>query len=1079
MDRIILDMLRLSVHEVLASGTVDTMRQMSVFKSSMSTQVDSWWVTDTPHEDPVYWATLPLEDLGIVLSGCLSKRGRYQSPAIFCSQNKAQQSKAAVPVKVKPTGKAPPRTPKPKPRAKKVVKGKQDGLSTPDADTGIEAPAQATEPAKCKKGAAEGAKEKPACTAAVLKPQVAAGIQGTQDTVHTATIGYARFNTVDPLRADVHLQFGQFNPRPVNKSVIKKLVEDFYASGRDPQREALAVLVDPAWLEPDSVVQNPALPWEELPDMQFTAAVAGQTIQILTGQHRSVAGKTWRAAMTAECTTQEKKLAKAAEKQQTEQVKQVEKNVAELTAAIKGATMWLVRFLNPELMSIPLRIQVARNPKAPWLETTEAKCMMMTLPLLDAKVEEWMIANPGEPRLIPGTMMWVHKIVGGVIPEPQRCSDKYPILFHSEPPHRLLRQMDGLEAFRGKYVIPMNVLHQALSLPTRSSTTTSLVGSCFAEILSCSFDMLGIFSRMSPLVNIPDYTTICVEYAPGETLEDASGNTVQGPLWNQIAPTLLPFLNMMRSCEGLDLIISEQVWKENSFSSMIEDQATWNMAQTAQEELVDEQYLNTLSTISLQGEHVVSFCMPDLVDAFDAVYCTHVRPYMSMHFLMIMDETWKEAMGKYCESLKKALLQLWKAQLNQINSEKHHDNTEAAVEHDCLCLALRYAPAKLKLITMAMHAGFMLDAPFPSPSYHDDLLAALKEYEHGIRWSPCTPDHGVPGLSTSVFARSHVVFDPCTYILAVMKGSELFAPNGDISRKFYNWLFNNMRVVDAVLRQCTTKEMLSMWEITSNKWHTLVEKFGAAKHKAVEAPGWQHFEKKIGTSLKLTDHDHNQINGMRHWLAGVMNPWLFPTAKVLAQWQLAPNNTVHLTDLQAWLHHCNISLLDMDPLTKTLPDIPPTNFRCYPALRMIYRTWGLRNEHWKTKHVGGDVLSALAQIGLNNQVATTGRVLQTKDGPALQTSFMDLLASISMPMGDMFMRSSVRQKAAAPRWCNWDDGLLEKLVFDSQTMYGVLDVAVSSSERTKAVVRQAQYLKEFAQLGKWLEKSTIARCAPT
>lgn len=142
-------------------------------------------------------------------------------------------------------------------------------------------------------------------------------------------------------------------------------------------------------------------------------------------------------------------------------------------------------------MSIPLRIQVARNPKAPRLETTEAESMMMTLPLLDAKVEEWAIANPGQPRPVPGTLLWVQKIVAAVIPEPQRRSDKHPILFHSEPSFQLLRQMDGLEAYRGKYVIPVSVLHQALSLPTRSSTTTSLVGSVGV--------MLSILSRCGRL----------------------------------------------------------------------------------------------------------------------------------------------------------------------------------------------------------------------------------------------------------------------------------------------------------------------------------------------------------------------------------------------------------------------------------------------------------------------------------------------------------------------------------------------------------------------------------------------------
>lgn len=208
----------------------------------------------------------------------------------------------------------------------------------------------------------------------------------------------------------------------------------------------------------------------------------------------------------------------------------------------------------------------------------------------------------------------------------------------------------------------------------------------------------------------------------------------KGTLWNQIAPTLLPFLNMMRSCEGLDLIISEQVRQENGFPATIEHEATWKMAQAAQEELVDEQYYKAISMLSQQGEHVVSFCTTDLVDAFDTAYCAHVRRFMGTHFMMIPHETWKEAMGAYCESLKKSLPQLWKAQLKQIDSEQHHDDTEAAVERERLRLALRYAPAKLKLITTAMEVGFMLDAPFPSPSYHNDLLAALKEYEHGIRW---------------------------------------------------------------------------------------------------------------------------------------------------------------------------------------------------------------------------------------------------------------------------------------------------------------------------------------------------------
>lgn len=289
---------------------------------------------------------------------------------------------------------------------------------------------------------------------------------------------------------------------------------------------------------------------------------------------------------------------------------------------------------------------------------------------------------------------------------------------------------------------------------------------------------------------------------------------------------------------------------------------------------------------------------------------------------------------------------------------------------------------------------------------------------------------------------------------------------------------SKLRAVDAVLRQFTTKEILSTWEITSNKWHTLVDHFGADKSKVVEADGWAQFHNKIGTSLKLTRHDQNEIDGMRHWVAGAMNPKLFPTPEVLARWKASPNNTGHLAGVRVWLKDCDVSLLNTDPLTKSLPDIPPPNFNRYPALRMIYRTWGLRNESWKTKHGGGDALTALAQIELRHQVATTGRVLQTEDGPAVRSSFMKFLASISTPMSDVFMTSGARQKATEIRWCNWDDGLIDKLVEDSQTTHGVLDVAVSSSQRTQAVARQAQYAKEFGQLGKWLEKSSLARCAP-
>ena len=67
--------------------------------------------------------------------------------------------------------------------------------------------------------------------------------------------------------------------------------------------------------------------------------------------------------------------------------------------------------------------------------------------------------------------------VNKVIPEPQRRSDKYPVLFHTEQFVRLLRHMNALGTYRGKHVISVSILHKAMSLPTRSSNKTTLMGS--------------------------------------------------------------------------------------------------------------------------------------------------------------------------------------------------------------------------------------------------------------------------------------------------------------------------------------------------------------------------------------------------------------------------------------------------------------------------------------------------------------------------------------------------------------------------------------------------------------------------
>lgn len=165
--------------------------------------------------------------------------------------------------------------------------------------------------------------------------------------VLTATIGYVRFNTVDPPRPDITLRFGTYNPRAVNTKVVKKLVSDFNTSGRQPAKEALCALADPSWIELDSLADNPATPWEKLKDVRFTAAVSGQTIDILTGQHRSVAGREWREEMLKEKGVQEKARDKATDKQQAEHIKKADEHIGALSAAVKMSTVWLTQFLDP------------------------------------------------------------------------------------------------------------------------------------------------------------------------------------------------------------------------------------------------------------------------------------------------------------------------------------------------------------------------------------------------------------------------------------------------------------------------------------------------------------------------------------------------------------------------------------------------------------------------------------------------------------------------------------------------------------------------------------------------------------
>ena len=128
-------------------------------------------------------------------------------------------------------------------------------------------------------------------------------------------------------------------------------------------------------------------------------------------------------------------------------------------------------------MDDKLRLHVSRNRKAPRLETTDAENMIMTLPLLRDKVESWKASNSGSEVPVPGSSVWVTQIVGAVITDFQRRKGKFAVLFHNEPSMKLLTQMEGLQAFRGRYIVPVPILHEALAGPSRNTAAICQTGS--------------------------------------------------------------------------------------------------------------------------------------------------------------------------------------------------------------------------------------------------------------------------------------------------------------------------------------------------------------------------------------------------------------------------------------------------------------------------------------------------------------------------------------------------------------------------------------------------------------------------
>lgn len=195
--------------------------------------------------------------------------------------------------------------------------------------------------------------------------EVAKNVQDVQQTadqavrmraaLEKATLGWARMNTADPPRKNVSLRFGFKNPRPVSMQAVDNLRKSFkQGGGRDPSVEPLNVLVKPKWINPSTVADTQAVAYDKLPLIEFTQAASDQTIDILSGQHRTVAARQERQEMLAEVERLKTSLQKLLDKSgggelATEsqiEVDRLKANIANLSDVIQGYCIWAVRCIN-------------------------------------------------------------------------------------------------------------------------------------------------------------------------------------------------------------------------------------------------------------------------------------------------------------------------------------------------------------------------------------------------------------------------------------------------------------------------------------------------------------------------------------------------------------------------------------------------------------------------------------------------------------------------------------------------------------------------------------------------------------
>ena len=248
----------------------------------------------------------------------------------------------------------------------------------------------------------------------------------------------------------------------------------------------------------------------------------------------------------------------------------------------------------------------------------------------------------------------------------------------------------------------------------------------FAEVLSRGFVCLEILSRTSSIPAFPDYREIRVEFDPAQS--------TQGERWDKVPLRFVPIINIMRFYFNLPLIIEKEVREQNDFPDTITDPNTWELAQTAQRERVNDSYYTAWRKLRTDGTHASSFCSDEMVAVLESAYKMHVQPYMKSHFLMYDTSQWNTAMTEYRNALLEKLPLIWRTQKDKLDAEVYHESNEAFAEQEHERAALRSAKEKLELIITCMDVGTLVDMPLPCRSLYNDLLPALKQYEHGIRW---------------------------------------------------------------------------------------------------------------------------------------------------------------------------------------------------------------------------------------------------------------------------------------------------------------------------------------------------------